>query len=130
MLVPPPPDAGPPASVLDAEVVDQLRSLAHAGNEDLLVRLQASFARDAPVRLHALRAAIARGDAEGVAFNVHTLEGSAANLGASAMVATCRQIERLGEAPRGAEVELLLTQLERDSRGCRGRARAASPRAA
>ena len=111
----PPPDATPHASVLDAEIVDQLRSLAQAGNSDLLGKLQASFARDTPIRLQALRAAVAAGDAEGVAFNVHTLKGSAANLGAGDIVATCRLIESLEAAPPGLEIELLLAQLERDA---------------
>ena len=78
---------------LDPAIVDQLQALARAGNSQLLDRLQASFTRDTPLRVQALRAAVAAGDAEAVAFNAHTLKGSAANLGATEMVETCVQIE-------------------------------------
>jgi HPt (histidine-containing phosphotransfer) domain-containing protein len=98
-------------SVLDPETVDQLQALARAANPDLLHKLQASFARDTPPRLAALRAAVVAGDADAVAFGLHTLSGSAANLGAIEIVATCRQIESAG-APA---VEPLLDQLERNA---------------
>jgi two-component system, sensor histidine kinase and response regulator len=105
--------ATPPlASVLDPAIVEQLRSLAHAGNTDLLDRLQASFAREAPERLRALRAAVDAGDAEAVAFNVHALKGSAANLGATEIVATCLRIESAPGGPDAHVLEPLLAELE------------------
>jgi HPt (histidine-containing phosphotransfer) domain-containing protein len=103
------------AGVLDPEVVDQLRALAQAGNSDLLGRLQSSFARDTPARLSALRAGLAAGDAAAVAFNVHTLKGSAANLGAREIVATCEQIENAPAAATERGLEPLLAQLERNA---------------
>ena len=103
------------ASVLDPEVVEQLRSLAQAGNPELLDKLQESFTRDTPVRLASLRAAVVAGDADAVAFNVHTLKGSAANLGAGQIVTTCQQIERITGGPDAGELELLLVELERNA---------------
>lgn len=97
---------------LDPTIVDQLQALARAGNSQLLDRLQASFTRDTPLRLQALRAAVAARDAEAVAFNAHTLKGSAANLGATEMVATCVQIEASSPDAGPAELEALLTELE------------------
>ncbi len=99
-------------SVLDPAIVDQLRMLAQAGNPELLERLGSSFARATPERVRALRAAAAEGDAEAIAFNVHTIKGSAANLGAIEVVATCREIEN---APRldGDALEPLIAELER-----------------
>jgi HPt (histidine-containing phosphotransfer) domain-containing protein len=102
-------------SVLDPETVDQLRALARAANSDLLQKLQASFARDTPPRLVALRAAVVAGDADAVAFGLHTLSGSASNLGAIEIVATCRQIESAGWAAGAPAVEPLLDQLERNA---------------
>lgn len=102
----------PLEGVLDPEIVDQLQALAQAGNGELLQRLQASFARDTPERLLALRAAVASGDAQAVAFNVHTIKGSAANLGATQMVATCREIEN-APATDSERLEPLLGELER-----------------
>jgi two-component system sensor histidine kinase/response regulator len=101
------------ASVLDPETVAQLRALVRAGNPDLLDRLQASFARDTPGRMGALRLAVADGDGEAVAFNLHTLKGSAANLGAIGVVAAVEQIERAPQAAGAAALEPLLAALER-----------------
>lgn len=100
--------------VLDPPVVDQLRALAQAGSPQLLHKLEASFARDTPLRLLALREAVAAGDADALAFNVHTLKGSAANLGAGAIVATCQKIESF-PGTGAEELEPLLTELERNA---------------
>jgi HPt (histidine-containing phosphotransfer) domain-containing protein len=99
-------------SVLDPAVVEQLRALSQAGSADLLGKLQAAFARDTPVRLGALRAAVAGGDAAAVAFNAHTLKGSAANLGAVQVVEICNQIESLPPLTQAGTVERLLAELE------------------
>lgn len=99
-------------TVLDAEVVSQLRALAGAGSPDLLERLQAAYARDTPDRLRALRTAVAAGDDDAVAFSVHTLKGSAANLGARRVVAALERIEGT-RATGGAALEPLLAALER-----------------
>jgi two-component system sensor histidine kinase/response regulator len=114
----PPADASAVAegpSVLDPAIVDQLRALAHAGNSELLHKLQAAFARDTPQRLQALRAAIVAGDVDAVAFNVHTLKGSAANLGATEIVTTCQQIESTPGVPDPEALEPLLAELERSA---------------
>ena len=102
-------------SVLDPETVDQLRALAREANPDLLHRLQASFARDTPPRLVALRAAISSGDTDAVAFGLHTLSGSAANLGAIEIGATCRQSESASGTAGGPGIEQLLDQLDRNA---------------
>jgi HPt (histidine-containing phosphotransfer) domain-containing protein len=102
-------------AALDPGVVDQLRALARAGNPDLLARLQTAFARDTPDRLRALRVAVAAGDGDAVDFALHALKGSAANLGAIQVVATCEQIENCdGEAGAGT-LEPLLVALERNA---------------
>jgi HPt (histidine-containing phosphotransfer) domain-containing protein len=101
------------APVLDAAIVGELQALARAGNPQLLFKLQASFARDTPERLRALRAAIVSGDPEAVAFSLHTLRGSAANLGATGIVDVCRRLE-LAPAPLElSAVEPELEELER-----------------
>ena len=64
------------------------------------------------MRLEALRAAVAAGDAEAVAFNAHTIKGSAANLGALQVVEICKQIESLPALTEAGTVERLLTELE------------------
>jgi HPt (histidine-containing phosphotransfer) domain-containing protein len=89
------------AGVLDPAMVAELQALARAAGTGLLARLHASFARDAPQRLAALRAAAAAGDADALAFNAHSLKGSAANLGATRVVELCSAIEAVpAEAPQ------------------------------
>ena len=104
--------SGEPDCVLDPAIVEELRALARAGNAGLLGRLQASFARDTPGRLRALRAAVADGDADAVAFTTHTLKGSAANLGAVQVVRLCQRIESLPATAAAGIVEPLLAELE------------------
>ena len=93
---------------LDPAVVEQLQALSRASGNGLLDRLQASFARDTPARLAALRAAVASGDVAAVAFNAHTIKGSAANLGAVHVVEICKQIEDLPALTEAGTAERLL----------------------
>jgi HPt (histidine-containing phosphotransfer) domain-containing protein len=100
------------AGVLDPGIVDQLRALAQAGNPDLLDRLQVLGTQDTPGMLRALRSAVAAGDAEAIAFNVHALKGSAANLGAIEVVSVLEQIENVPAGPGAPPLEPLLAALE------------------
>ena len=51
-------------------------------------------------------------DGDAVAFNVHTLKGSAANLGATEVVKACVQIEGAHAGAESGSLEPLLTELE------------------
>ncbi len=102
-----------PDDVLDPAVVSELQTLARSGDPHLLERLGASFARDAPRRLLALRTAVAAGDADTAMFAIHALRGSAATLGATEVAAVCRRIEN-APAPIAADrLESLIAELER-----------------
>ena len=50
-----------------------------------------------------------------MAFNVHTIKGSAANLGAVHVVEICQQIESSAGTRRAGSVERLLAELERET---------------
>jgi HPt (histidine-containing phosphotransfer) domain-containing protein len=56
---------------------------------------------------------MAAGDEDGVAFNVHTLKGSAANLGARGVVESCAAIEDACAADEPGSLVPLLAELER-----------------
>lgn len=103
-----------PDDALDPAVVSELQTLARAGDPHLLERLGASFARDAPRRLQALRTAVAAGDADTAMLALHALRGSAASLGAREVAAAvCLQIENT-QAPIAADhLEPLIAELER-----------------
>lgn len=97
------------AGVLDRTRLEHLRAL---GGADFVDRMIGIFLRNAPLRIAAARAARQSGDWRSVARSVHSLAGSAANLGAVGLYRLCREVERLvGEGALGA-VPSLLEELE------------------
>jgi HPt (histidine-containing phosphotransfer) domain-containing protein len=64
------------------------------GAERLVRRLVQSFLDRAPGRLQQLAEAVARGDAPAVATLSHSLQGSALNLGATALSGRCAVLDR------------------------------------
>jgi HPt (histidine-containing phosphotransfer) domain-containing protein len=68
------------------------------GDAELLKEIAALFMEDYPNVLAELRAAAARGDAEGVERAAHGLKGSVANFGAQAAVDAAFQLEQMGRA--------------------------------
>lgn len=96
---------------LDTQVLESLRALQTDG-QDLIGELVDLLLRDAPPLLEAIRAALARGDAEVLRKSAHRLKGSAASLGAVVLAARLLELEQLGKqnqlegAPaKAAEVE-------------------------
>jgi len=113
-VAPLPPDGGS-HPVLDPDVVEQLRDLERRGDVELLRQLADVFERDVPLKLEAMRAAVATGDGAGVAREAHSLKGSTANVGALEMSRWCAEIEQLavrGEfdavVPKAAQIEAQL----------------------
>jgi HPt (histidine-containing phosphotransfer) domain-containing protein len=81
-------------SVLDLEILANLRDLPGEGDDGLLGELIDLFAQDAPARLVLLRAAVLQGDAKQVTQIAHSLKGSSANLGATYMAGLCNDLEQ------------------------------------
>jgi HPt (histidine-containing phosphotransfer) domain-containing protein len=69
------------------------------------------FFGETALHLDALRQALARADAPGVAREAHALRGSAATLGAQRIADLAEVIERLGRADDLAPVPTSLAQL-------------------
>lgn len=85
-------DPGPADSgraVLDADVVARLERLGAAAGEDLMAALATLFLADADARIVALRQALADGDPAAIVRSAHSLTGSSANLGATALSRLC-----------------------------------------
>jgi HPt (histidine-containing phosphotransfer) domain-containing protein len=79
--------------------LDRELALSRVGDDaELLKEIAALFMEDYPSVLAEIRAAAARGDAEGVERAAHGLKGSVANFGAQAAVDAAFQIERMGRA--------------------------------
>jgi len=80
------------------ERLAELRDPEHPEDDELVAQLLRSFLDRAPVELHALGEAAARGDAPTVEQVAHALKGSAANTGAAGVARLCEQLERAGRA--------------------------------
>jgi HPt (histidine-containing phosphotransfer) domain-containing protein len=91
-----PRDVGVPAgSGVREPIVHRLDEICgpDGGAEHLVRRLVQSFLDRAPDRLQRLTEAVARGDAPAVATLSHGLQGSALNLGATALAASCARLD-------------------------------------
>jgi HPt (histidine-containing phosphotransfer) domain-containing protein len=83
---------------IDQALLDRLRDLEQMLGPDLVHRLIETFLKDATQRLADLDMALTRQDGDKLARIVHSLKGSAANLGAVTLVHLCEDLERTTRA--------------------------------
>ena len=103
-------------SVIDQNALEALRSLQDDSDDDLLAELIELFLQDAPVRLGAIREAIAGEDWAQLAASAHSLKGSCGSLGAVRMADLCGRLERYGRSGRDRrEAEQMFKELEAES---------------
>lgn len=81
-----------PSSSLGTEVLAHLRQLEAKGSPGLAARLAGVFLRDTGARLEVLRDAVARQDAHAIGRVAHTLQGSAAMVGALILASRCAEL--------------------------------------
>jgi CheY-like chemotaxis protein len=78
---------------IDLAMLRRLRVGLPVGGSDVVGEVIGIFRREAPVRLLALRDALARGDLVAAGRTAHTLKGSAGHLGAKTLGALCARLE-------------------------------------
>ena len=83
------------------------------GDAELLKEIAALFIEDYPKVLAEIRAAAARGDANGVEHAAHGLKGSVANFGAQAAVEAAFQLEQMGRTGHLSRVSEAIDALAR-----------------
>ena len=83
---------------LDPAVIESLRQLTPPGEPDVLKEVLQLFLEDVPGRIERLRAAWQAGNAVEVQRSAHSLKGSAGNIGASHLLAVCRQLDDRGKS--------------------------------
>jgi two-component system sensor histidine kinase/response regulator len=66
-------------------------------DQDLFIKIMNIFLDDVPEQMGVLKEALDRGDAETVRHQAHTLKGSAGHVGATAMLAVVREMEKAGQ---------------------------------
>ena len=80
--------------ILDPSMLEMLSELRIPGEPDPVEEIVTVFRDDARKVLTRLRSATEREDVEGVRQAAHRLKGSAANLGATALVELLRRVEQ------------------------------------
>jgi len=97
--------------VLDTSALDDLRA-CDPDDTGLLAELIDNFLADTPPRLNAIRRAADAAQPQDLVHEAHALKSSAAQLGARALSATCRQLEALGREGSLAGVPGLVARME------------------
>jgi len=112
-----PPD---PEPILDPACLDNLRRLGELTGKPLLGEVLDLYRSETPKRLHRMREALLRADAEDLHFTAHSLKGSSAQIGALQIAALSAEIEQraqrgdLGNLSNLGDVAGLLDDLERE----------------
>ena len=90
----------PPDAAIDAAVIASLRELDEDGGLGLAHELFVSFLDGADAGIAAVESALARADAPALAHAAHALKSSAGNVGATALAACYRELERCAREAR------------------------------
>jgi HPt (histidine-containing phosphotransfer) domain-containing protein len=98
----------------DARKVFDLAALDRqtGGDRTLGLEIVQMFLEDHEMRLAAIRAAVERGDAQGVTTTAHTLKGAAAYLSAAFVVESASRLETIGREGRVADAAAELERLD------------------
>jgi signal transduction histidine kinase/HPt (histidine-containing phosphotransfer) domain-containing protein len=105
---------GAEPELLDHGFVAELRDeFGETGDEEVLVKLVASFLGNAAASVDRMRAGFEAGDAEEVRQAAHKLKGSSANLGVARLRALCSELEQSSdEAGVPERIEAIAAVLE------------------
>ena len=99
---------------IDLAVVDELRLLGEATDQDFLAEIVNEFVHDTEPRLVDLREAAAQGDAPLVGRIAHSIKGSGDQLGGRRLALSCGRLERKVESGRLAHGQTDLQEVEFD----------------
>ena len=102
------------AGAIDVRALQALRAMQRAGRPSVLARMLDLFDRDAPRLLAEMRDAVGTSDLETLRDAAHTLKSNCANVGATALAATCREIEQLARAADTAAAAVPLAAAEEE----------------
>lgn len=93
--------------VIDQERQSLLRTLGPDDGWGLLPMVVKSFLDDCPTILAALRRSVESGDSDAVRTSAHRLKGSAANIGAVRVAASCVELERATPETTPSDADVL-----------------------
>src|SRR5207248_9182412 len=104
--------AGRPDVALDPSVIAALREIEQ-GRPGLVREVVGLYLRNGPAQWAALRQAVERGDGHELEQVAHSLKGSSAQIGATALAARCRDLETAAQAADPSQAAALVATLER-----------------
>jgi two-component system sensor histidine kinase/response regulator len=105
---------------IDPVVLDELRVLGKATEQDFVGELIDQFIHDTELRLVELRTALDVDDAVAVARIAHAIKGSGGQLGGRRLALSCGRLERKAAHGRLSEARIDLREVEVDYRELRG----------
>jgi CheY-like chemotaxis protein/HPt (histidine-containing phosphotransfer) domain-containing protein len=108
----PAPAPEPTASPLDERALAQIRALQRPGAPDLLGKIIGLYLESSAGLLQQVRDAVAGENGEALRLAAHSLKSSSANLGATQLVAACKELEQRGRERRLEGTADLLQALE------------------
>ena len=100
--------------LIDADALENLRSLRMEGEPDPLAELVNLFLNDTPKRLDLIHAALKKAVASDLEAAAHSLKGSASNLGACSIADSCARIMQHARANDFAPIPTIVQSLEAD----------------
>ena len=89
----PPEKASDDDSLLDTDVIAQLRSMDASGEDRIFRKVAGVFLDTTPEQLDKLKTHLADGDASGIALIAHSLKTGAANVAAMSLSRSFRELE-------------------------------------
>jgi HPt (histidine-containing phosphotransfer) domain-containing protein len=101
-----------PDPQMGLEVLEHLRGLEARGSPGLAAQVIEIFVRDTSTRLAALREAIAGRDGDATYRVAHTLQGSAAMVGAASLASTCGELTSAARSGSFDRCEALVAELD------------------
>ena len=101
--------------MLDPGRLASLRRLGELTGQPLVRDVVGGFLKETPGRLDRMRGALARGDAEELAFVAHSLKGSSGQLGALRVAALSGELEGRGKSHDLDGASALLAEVERET---------------
>jgi histidine phosphotransfer protein HptB len=99
-------------AIIDLEAIENLRALNPGDDDAFLREITTIFLEDTPHRLAELDQSLAEGDAVKFARAAHSIKGSSANLGATALRAVAEKLEHQARTHGIADVVANLNQLK------------------
>ena len=98
-------------SVIDPKAIENLRSLNPGDNDEFLREIAGIFLEDTPQRIAELGQGLVAGDVLKFTRAAHSIKGSSANLGATALRAVAEKLEQQSRTAGLSDVGSLVSQV-------------------